>query len=359
MLKPLAFVFGTRPEIIKLAPLFREVVRRDIRHLIIHTNQHYSAELDTVFFEELELPLPTHNLHVGPGTQTAQTARMMTALEPILLAEDVGCVIVQGDTNSVLTGALVAAKLNIPIAHVEAGLRSYDRLMPEETNRIITDHISTYLFPPTAASAEILEKEGIDKKLIHTVGNTVVDSVLQGVKLSESIEVSSFGLQPQGYFFLTLHRPANVDAKEDLLEIMAMLETIHAQTQLPFFLPLHPRTEGNIKKFGLTLPKCIITHGPVGYRDCLALEKNSAAIFTDSGGIQEEACILGVPCITLRDSTERPETITVGGNFVVFRDAAKALSALEHFKTAKKWPNPFGDGTTGQKIIDILTTESA
>ena len=187
------------------------------------------------------------------------------------------------------------------------------------------------------------------------VGNTVADSVLQGVSLSKKVDVqASFGLTPGKYFFLTLHRPANVDTAEVLTEIFHFLSEVHTKTKLPFFLPLHPRTAHTIEKFNIQVPDCVHTTHPVGYLDCLALEANAAAIFTDSGGIQEEACILGVPCITLRDSTERPETVTVGANVVVNRDIKKAFSALEHFAKKTTWKNPFGDGTTAKKILEIL-----
>jgi UDP-N-acetylglucosamine 2-epimerase (non-hydrolysing) len=350
----LAFVFGTRPEIIKLSPLFRAAIKQGIPHTIIHTNQHYSTELDAVFFQELELPAPTINLNVGPGSQTAQTARMMIGLEAALQECGATCTIVQGDTNSVLAGALVSAKLHIPVAHVEAGLRSYDRAMPEEINRIVTDHISTHLFPPTEECAQLLRTEGINSENIHVVGNTVVDSVLQGIPLSESVDIASFGLEPGQYYLLTLHRPSNVDTEQDLREIVALLDTVSTKTGKPFFFPIHPRTEGNLKKFNISLPPCIIPHGPLGYRAFIALQRHAAAVFTDSGGIQEEACILDVPCLTLRDSTERPETITVGANRLVHRDVTAINDALSYFASTPRWQNPFGVGTTGQRIIELL-----
>jgi UDP-N-acetylglucosamine 2-epimerase (non-hydrolysing) len=351
----IAFVFGTRPEIIKLAPLFRACSAAGQPYSIIHTNQHYSPELDSVFFEELDLPRPHFNLNVGPGSQTAQTARIMTALESVFEESGADCVIVQGDTTSVLAGTLVASKMGIKVAHVEAGLRSYDRSMPEEINRIVTDHVSDFLFPPTEACAATLRTEGIDPAKIHVVGNTVVDSVLQGIALSHSVDLEQFDLEKDGYMLLTLHRPANVDSKEALEETFALLEKTVELTGIPFFFPIHPRTEASIKRHGVRVPYCIKTHAPVGYRAFIALQRNASAIFTDSGGIQEEACILGVPCITLRDTTERPETIDVGANRLVFRDYAKVREALEYFKTAPKWENPFGDGTAAAKIIALLS----
>ena len=279
----------------------------------------------------------------------------MERLEPILTEIEPSAVIVQGDTNSVLAGALVATKLGIPIAHVEAGLRSYDRAMPEEVNRIMTDHISSFLFPPTEECAKTLRREGIADEYIHMVGNTVADAVLSHGTRCREEDLSAFGLKPQGYYLLTMHRPANVDHKEDLEEIIALLEKVHAETGLSFFFPAHPRTKASLEKHGLTLPTCVQLAEPVGYLEMLTLQKFAKAVFTDSGGLQEESCILGTPCVTLRDSTERPETVTVGANVVVFRDCEKVLQALEMFKTAKKWSNPFGDGRASEKIVSILS----
>jgi len=351
---PIAIVLGTRPEIIKLSALIRLLEKQGVPFVLIHTNQHYSAELDARFFEELELPAPHHNLNVGPGTQNVQTGRMLSMLDAVLTETNPSWVVVQGDTNSVLAGALAASKLNIPIAHVEAGLRSHDRRMPEETNRIITDHISTLLLAPTEQCIENLRLEGIDGEKVLMVGNTVVDSVMQGLELSKSVDIAQFGLEPHNYSLLTLHRPANVDDKETLANILETLATVAKEIGTPFFLPLHPRTENQLKKFGLTLPEGIIGHAAVGYTECIALEKNARFIFTDSGGIQEEACILGVPCITLRDSTERPETVTVGANRVVNHDIAAIREALAYFSTQHTWENPFGDGTTSQQILTAL-----
>lgn len=350
----LAFVFGTRPEIIKLSPLFRAAKQQKIPFLLIHTNQHYSPELDAIFFEELKLPRPDYHLKIGPGSQTLQTARMMERLEPILIEEQPSVVLVQGDTNSVLAGALVAAKLNIPIAHIEAGLRSYDRTMPEEINRIITDHISSYLFPPTTGTAKILRHEGITNERIHIVGNTVADAVLQSSAQCIPAHLAPLKLKPSEYCLLTLHRPSNVDTKTDLAAVLVGLEAAYEELKLPFFFPAHPRTKSAIEKFKIKLPDYIHVHEPVGYLDMLTLQKFAAYVFTDSGGLQEESCILGTPCLTLRENTERPETVEVGASRIVGRNPTKIREALAYFAKSPQWKNPFGDGTASQQILKIL-----
>lgn len=349
----LALVFGTRPEIIKLAPVIRAAKVAGIQTTLIHTNQHYSRELDAVFFEELELPAPNYNLEVGSGTQAQQTAKCMERLEPILLEIAPSYVVVQGDTNAVLAGALTASKLNIPVAHIEAGLRSYDRAMPEEINRIITDHISTQLFPPTQPCADTLVREGISTLTIHTVGNTIVDAVLQGKELAKSVIPSDFGVEAGRYLLCTLHRPSNVDTKESLAACLTVVRAVQQETGLPVLFPAHPRTKGNLARFSLTLPEDVVIMDPVGYRAMIWLQQNARMILTDSGGIQEEACILGTPCVTLRDTTERPETVSVGASILAHHDTELALKGLQI--TRDSWENPFGDGTAGEQIVAILS----
>lgn len=350
----LTIVLGTRPEIIKLAPILRELQKQKIDRTLIHTNQHYSAELDQIFFEELELAAPTYNLQIGSGTPNEQLARMLTGIEKALQETPTSCVIVQGDTNSVLAGALVASKIPVPIAHIEAGLRSYDPAMPEEVNRIMTDHVSTFLFPPTQACADILLGEGIEPNKIKVVGNTIVDSVLQNKALCENISLSEFAIEKGKYYLLTLHRPSNVDSAQDLNQIFQALDEVSQKTGLPFFFPIHPRTENNIKKFKIEVPASVKLHAPVGYRQFLALQIGAKAIFTDSGGIQEEACILQIPCLTLRETTERPETVTVGANLLVLRESTAILKALEHFADHNDWENPFGQGDATTQILEHL-----
>ena len=350
------FVLGTRPEIIKVAPLLRAAAAQNLPFDLLHTNQHYSAELDAVFFKELNLEPPRYNLGVGAGSQTEQTARMMVGVEQALLEVPTAWVVVQGDTNTGLAASLAAAKLNVPIAHVEAGLRSHDRQMPEEVNRIIVDHISTLLFPPTQACAENLYAEGIAEEKVMVVGNTVVDSVLQNLALCPPDTLRKLGLTPKGYYLLTLHRPSNVDTAADLQAIFDALQALYEQTNIPFFFPAHPRTSAAIERFKLTLPPCIQLHPPVGYFEFLSLEQAAAAIITDSGGLQEEGCILGTPCLTLRSTTERPETVTVGANVLVERSLKSMTAALDQFNTQPTWVNPFGDGTAAEQIVRTLAT---
>jgi UDP-N-acetylglucosamine 2-epimerase (non-hydrolysing) len=311
--------------------------------------------MDAIFFKELKLPPPNHNLHIGPGSQNTQTAKMLEKLDTILQSNLDRVVIVQGDTNSVLAGALAATKLNIPVCHVEAGLRSYDRKMPEEVNRIITDHISTWLFPPTHDSEEILASEGISKEKIVVSGNTIVDAFLRFKSEASQERLNKLGFEPQNYFLLTLHRPANVDNKEKIQEALTLIESISKEYSKRVCFPCHPRTRAKIAEFELAIPDCISLIEPVGYLDMLTLQNFAKAVLTDSGGLQEEACILDVPCITLRDSTERPETVTVGANQVVDLDYSLAKKALDHFFSSKaSWNNPFGDGNASNVILDTI-----
>lgn len=352
----LAIILGTRPEIIKLCSVIRAAEATGTPYYILHTNQHYSPQMDQVFFEELELPEPRYNLGIGSGSHGAQTGAMLAAIEPILADTRPDVVLVQGDTNTVLAGALAASKLGLKVGHVEAGLRSYDRSMPEEINRIVTDHISDYLFTPTAGASAILRREGIEERLIHKVGNTVVDAVLQNRALAErkSQILGRLDLKEDSYLLVTLHRPANVDDKPTLKGIIAGLAQVAAQAERPIIFPAHPRTKKQLDSFGIDLPSAIRLIEPVGYLDFLELEQKAWLILTDSGGIQEEACILGVPCVTIRDNTERPETVEVGANLLAGTTARGIATAAQKMLEKKPdWTNPFGDGTTGHQIIEI------
>ena len=357
----LSIILGTRPEIIKLSPIIRALEKTNVDWHIIHTNQHYSENMDKIFFKELNLPNPKYNLNIGSGTHGEQTGKMLIKIEKVLLKEKPDVVIVQGDTNTVLAGALVASKLKIDIAHVEAGLRSFDRTMPEEINRVLTDHLSSYLFAPTEIAKNNLLREGIDKEKIFVVGNTIVDATLQNLKIAEkNIDVKDFlnGID-NNYFLLTLHRAENVDNKNRLKEIIdALFEMIEIYKK-PIIFPIHPRTKNRLKEFNLferlKSNKNIEIIEPVGYLEFLMLEKNAELILTDSGGVQEEACILKVPCITLRDNTERPETVEVGANILVGSDKNKLIEAVEiMLKRDKNWINPYGDGKSGERIVKIL-----
>jgi len=353
----IAIILGTRPEIIKLSPVIRECINRNLDYFIIHTNQHYSKNMDEIFFEDLELPKCKYNLGIGSGSQGEQTGKMMIELEKVLISEKPSVAIVQGDTNSVLAGALVASKLGIRIAHVEAGLRSYDRTMPEEINRILTDHLSDYLLVPTESSKNIVLNEGISSEKIFSVGNTIVDSVFENLKLAENKSeiLKKINLSKNNYFLATLHRPSNVDNKKKLSGILEAFGLISSKYKIPVLLPIHPRTEKMINLFNLNIPQGVLIVDPLGYLDFLKLEANSRAILTDSGGIQEEACILQVPCITLRENTERYETLKTGSNILAGSNLEKIISSLDlMLKREKNWSNPFGDGKSSKKIIDIL-----
>lgn len=348
----IAIILGTRPEIIKLSPIIRELQSSKQNFFVIHTNQHYSQNMDEIFFNELNLPAPKYNLKIGSGLHGDTTGKMLQSIESVLLKERPDWVIVQGDTNSVLAGALVASKLQIKIAHVEAGLRSYDRSMPEEINRIVTDHISDMLFCPTNKQSNILLKEGVPKNKIFVSGNTIVDAVYQNISLLKNHpEFTHY--QKESYFLLTTHRPSNVDNKDNLTSIINSLSAISQKYKAKIYFPIHPRTNKQLEIFKIKLDsKYFIPLEPVGYLEMLALQKNAKIIFTDSGGIQEESCILQVPSITLRCNTERPETIEVGASILTGPNKRKILSAThKQLKSTRHWPNPFGSRSSSKKIL--------
>ena len=304
----ISIILGTRPEIIKMSPVIRECEEKGLDYFILHTGQHYSYEMDRVFFDELELPQPKYNLDVGSGTHAEQTGRIMIGVEKVLMKERPDIVLVQGDTNTTLSGALAAAKLQIKVGHVEAGLRSFDRRMPEEINRVLTDHISDYLFAPTEKARQNLLREGLDGSRIYVTGNTIVDAVYQNLEIAKKkVNVlKDLGLKSEGYFLVTAHRQENVDVKERLKGILKGLELIHQEFSMPVVFPIHPRTRRRIEEFGLSLDGIEVIN-PLGFLEFLQLEANARLVLTDSGGVQEETCILKVPCVTLRDNTERPE----------------------------------------------------
>lgn len=358
----IGIIVGTRPEIIKMAPVIRECQRRTIDFFLIHSNQHYSADMDSIFFQELSLPSPKYNLGVGSGQHGNQTGNILIKIEPILLKEQPTLVLVQGDTNTVLAGALAARKLDIKLGHIEAGLRSYDRMMPEETNRTLTDHMSDYLFAVSSHQESILLGEGIARAKIHVVGNTISDSLMQHIKIAskQSRVLETLGLEKARYFLVTAHRTSNVDFKSHLLELFQLFDALHEKYNERIIWPMHPRTQSKLTQFKISVPNYINVISPVGYLDFLQLQKNARLVLTDSGGIQEEACILGVPCITLRENTERPESVNVGANFLVGRSAEKALEAAHHWLSRDEfsWSNPFGDGHVAEEILDIVCKSS-
>lgn len=351
----ICIILGTRPEIIKMSPIIRQCVKTNLDYFILHTGQHYSYELDKAFFEDLKLPEPRYNLNIGSGSHAVQTSGLLVGIEEVLIKEKPDIVLVQGDTNTVLAGALAASKLHIKIGHVEAGLRSYDRTMPEEINRVITDHISDYLYAPTEKAKENLLLEGIPKEKIFVTGNTIVDAVFQNLALSKTKEniLLEYNLQSKKYILTTFHRAENVDNKERLTGILTALETIHTQYKLPIVFPIHPRTEKMINLFGLST-EGISVLTPQGYLSFLQLEENAKVILTDSGGLQEEGCILGTPCLTLRENTERPETVTVGANTLVGTNKDDILRTFSSIDDNKLWVNPYGDGDAAEKILDTL-----
>ena len=353
----IAVVLGTRPEIIKMSPIIRLLRERQEDYFVVHSGQHYSYDMDKIFFEELELPLPEFNLAVGSGTHGEQTAKILTGTERVFKQEKPGVVLVQGDTNTVLAGALTAAKLHIDIGHVEAGLRSYDRRMPEEINRVLTDHVSKYLFVPTPEAKNNVLLEGISTDKIHITGNTIVDAVQHNLKIAEDKSgiLDDYCLKRGEYFLVTAHRQENVDDKFRLRDLLKALEALHEEYSLPVVFPIHPRTRKRISECQLEVPRGITAIQPTGFLEFLILEANARLVLTDSGGVQEETCILRVPCVTLREHTERPETIEVGSNTLTGITPEEILLAVgTMLGRGTNWTNPFGDGRAAQKIIDSI-----
>lgn len=358
----LAIILGTRPEIIKLTPLIRECDTMDVEYSLIHTGQHYSDTLDSVFFDQLQLPEPEYNLQTGSNTQGQQTGEMLIRVEEILREISPDCVVVQGDTNSTLAGALATSKLPIELGHVEAGLRSYDRAMPEETNRVITDHVSDYLFPPTEEAAENLSEEGIPDERIVVTGNPIVDSVYQHreLALERSTILSEVGVKPGEFALLTAHRAENVDNEETFRNILRGVGQYAQKVDIDVIFPAHPRAEKNIQEFDLTVPSRIRTVPPQDFLDFLQLEMDAAVVFTDSGGVQEETCILRSPCVTVRTSTERPETVEAGANIVAGTNPDSIEAAAETMSDRQTdWDNPFGDGETATRILHHILSDNS
>lgn len=356
-----AVSLGTRPEIIKMAPVIKELKRNGENFFILHTGQHYSYNMDRVFFEQLQLPQPEYNLAVGSCYDGEQTAKILAGVEKVLKAEMPDIVLVEGDTNSVFATALAATKLHIKVGHVEAGLRSYDRQMPEEINRILTDHCSDYLFAPTDKSKGILLHEGIADSHVFVTGNTIVDAVYQysPVARERSDILDTLHLSPKGYFLATIHRQENVDNADRFRLILGALRLITEEFSLPVIYPVHPRSrkmmgELHLESAGLRLIE------PLDFFDFLELESHARLILTDSGGVQEESCILKVPCVTLRDNTERPETLEVGSNILAGVIPERVLECCRMMLGRENtWENPFGDGKAGEKIVRIITREES
>ena len=350
-------ILGTRPEIIKLSPIIRELERDNSDYLILHTGQHYSYVMDRVFFEQLKLPDARYNLDVGSGNHGEQTGKMLVGIEKILEKEPPNIVLVEGDTNTVLAGALTAAKLGIKVGHVEAGLRSYDREMPEEINRVLTDHCSDLLFAPTDKSKHVLLAEGIPEDRVFMTGNTIVDAVVQNMQISEKRRSprEKLGIEKRNYLLSTIHRQENVDNKKRFKDLITGLELVSKRTGMPVIYPIHPRSKKQLRNFKMSF-RGIRLIEPLDYLNFLQLERDARLILTDSGGVQEEACILGIPCVTLRYNTERPETIEVGANVLAGTNPTEIAEKADFMLTRKKgWKNPFGDGKAGKRIVRIST----
>ncbi|AXG06291.1 UDP-N-acetylglucosamine 2-epimerase (non-hydrolyzing) [Haloplanus rubicundus] len=356
----LNFVLGTRPEIIKLSPVIRACQRRDVSFSLTHTGQHYSDELDSVFFEQLDLPIPDHNLAVGSGSHGRQTGEMITEIESVLQSTRPEVVLVQGDTNSVLAGTIAATKMDgIEVGHVEAGLRSFDRDMPEEINRRLADHAADYLFPPTETSRDQLLQEGLPEEWITVTGNTIVDAVQQNVEIAheESRVLSELELDEE-FALLTAHRAENVDNRDRFRNLLNSVSKAATEHDLSVVYPIHPRAAKRLSEFGINIPEGIKLVDPQEFLDFLLLEDKARIVFTDSGGVQEESCILQTPCITLRDNTERPETVEVGANRVVGVQPDDVARAVREMLTIERnWENPFGDGTAAEQILDAIENE--
>jgi len=355
----ISIILGTRPEIVKCSPIIRECRRLNLDYFVLHTGQHYSYNMDKVFFDQLELPEAKYNLDVGSGSHGMQTGKMLTGIEEVLQKESPDVVLVEGDTNTVLAGALAATKLGIKVGHIEAGLRSNDRNMPEEINRVLTDHCSDYLFAPTLKSRQILLNEGIAEKKVFLVGNTVVDALCQNLEIANSKNqiFSILNVKSGRYMVATAHRQENVDDQKKFAGLIRGLQMVHSEFQVPLIYTIHPRATKQLDHFGIDHTAITLVE-PLDYLAFLQLESKARLVLTDSGGVQEETCVLGVPCVTLRDNTERPETLEVGSNMLAGTSPDKILEAAKISCANKKsWINPFGDGTTGQKIIKILESE--
>ena len=356
-------VVGARPNFMKVAPIVAAMKRRPAKFLplVVHTGQHYDAAMSDSFFRDLDLPQPDTHLGVGSGSHAAQTAAVMERFEPVVLLEKPDWVLVVGDVNSTIACALVCVKLGVKVAHVEAGLRSRDRTMPEEINRLLTDQIADLLFTPSPDADQNLVAEGIPRERIRFVGNVMIDSLQKNLEAARALGTrEKLGLAGVDYALLTLHRPSNVDLRESFERILSALEAI--SSKLPIVFPVHPRTRKTIAELGLAdrveAMKDLRTIEPLGYLDFLNLSANARLVLTDSGGIQEETTALGVPCLTLRENTERPITVEMGTNVVVGTDTtriiAEANAALNgSAKKAASQP-PLWDGRTSERILDAL-----
>lgn len=362
-------VAGARPNFMKVAPLLHYIARHnrqrvngtpEIVPFLVHTGQHYDEKMSSVFFAELGIPAPNVNLEVGSGSHAAQTAEIMKRFEPVCATEKPDWVVVVGDVNSTMACTLVAVKMGIRVAHVEAGLRSFDRSMPEEINRLVTDSIADLLLTPSEDANENLHREGVPDSRIRLVGNIMIDSLLANLgKAGESTVLSRLGVQKRGFIYVTLHRPSNVDTRESLIPIMGALGGI--SQRMPVIFPMHPRTRARLTEFGIKMSDTDVRIlDPVGYHDSLALTQSARCVVTDSGGLQEESTFFKTPCLTLRPNTERPITVTVGSNRLIkVGELYPRLDiVLSGGETCGRVP-PMWDGLTSERVVKSLLDQPA
>jgi UDP-N-acetylglucosamine 2-epimerase (non-hydrolysing) len=349
-------VVGARPNFMKTAPVMRALAKStDIKQTLVHTGQHYDVNMSGVFFKQLGIPPPDVNLAVGSGSHARQTAETMSRFEPVLLDRKPDIVLVYGDVNATVAAALVASKLQVRVGHVEAGLRAFDRGMPEEINRVVTDQLSDLLFTPSEDADANLQREGISQEKIHRVGNVMIDSLVHLLPAAKNCSGSGF---PERFALVTLHRPSNVDDPAGLRNILDAL--LDLSTQLSIIFPVHPRTRARISEFGINIEKLQLLE-PMPYLEFLSLQSRATVVITDSGGIQEETTYLGIPCLTMRTNTERPVTTTLGTNVLVGNDKQKLRAEFDKIlegKGKKGAIPPLWDGHASERIAKVLISES-
>ncbi|MEA3322034.1 MAG: UDP-N-acetylglucosamine 2-epimerase (non-hydrolyzing) [Bacillota bacterium] len=356
----IAIIVGTRPELIKMAVLIKELKKRNSAHLFIHSGQHYDYFMDGMVMDLFALPKPDCHLGVGSGSHSETTAKIMVQMEKLILKEKIDLIVVHGDTNTTLAASLAACKTAAKIAHVEAGLRSFDRSMPEETNRVLVDHLSDYLFCPTKGAVENLKREGINRE-IHLVGQTIVDAVTYISNGVPPTILDKYSLKSDTYLFVTCHRQENTDNIDRLTGIMKALQQLATHTTFKVVLALHPRTKkilinNKLLDYFKNHPNILVLDPPPNFHETIHLQQHAKLVLTDSGGLQEESCILGTPCITLRENTERPETVDCGANTLAGYDPLKIVQSVEtNLNTPATWKHPYGSAGISTNIIEIMS----
>lgn len=351
----IAIVVGTRPEIIHMSPLIRECEKRTLDYFILHTGQHYSYDMDMLFFEELDLPRPTFNLQVGSGTSSAQVSRVLTGAAQVFSVERPDMVLVAGGSSSALGAALAASHQQIRVGHVGAGERSFNRESAGEVNRVLIDHLSDLLCASTRGARRNLFSEGIEKKRVIVTGSPILDAVYQNLERTRKTGgiLRELGIKRREYLLATFHHPENIGVRVNLRGIIRGLEQVSADLSLPVVVPLHPDTALKMKEYGISSDTLTLVP-PLGYLEFLQAEGNAQQVLTDSGGVQMECCILGVPCVTLLEETEKGETLEVGANTLASTDPAKISAAVKRMRRAGNWKNPYGNGTSSEMIIKQL-----